>query len=50
MTISLMFGFLAVAVLGFCIILLLFYVWKMKQLFHFLFRKMKEGDDEWIHW
>ena len=31
MTISLVFGFLAVAVLGICIISLLGYVWKMKQ-------------------
>lgn len=31
MTISLVFGFLAVAVLGICIIFLLGYVWKMKQ-------------------
>lgn len=31
MTISLMFGFFAVAVCGFCIILLIIYAWRMKQ-------------------
>lgn len=31
MTISLMFGFFAVAVMAFCIILLIIYAWKMKQ-------------------
>lgn len=34
MTISLMFGFFAVAVLAICIILLIIYSWKMKQ--HYL--------------